>query len=223
MRLRVTASAQFMASAYGCSGEQVRRRDRDTQLETRHPVSPLVHNLAVPANARLHPGESDRLHFANSRSIRMSVVPGGRPPIRGLDVFQNTAAITIAGMVTETRPVAKGAFNRVLSISLRLPSALLYAPMRTLGGRGLPKVSGGLRYESVAAMLVLCVAVLSCARGTDWPLSASATRRGTDDLAHTVLSRCPDAGHLSLCLSAADPHSSRCATVVQFTGIATPA
>jgi len=51
MRLRVTASAQFMASAYGCSGEHVRRRDRDTQLETPHPVSPLVHNLAVPAGS----------------------------------------------------------------------------------------------------------------------------------------------------------------------------
>jgi len=56
MRLRVTASAQFMASAYGCSGEHVRRRDRDTQLETRHPVSPLVHNLAVPANAQAASG-----------------------------------------------------------------------------------------------------------------------------------------------------------------------
>ena len=56
MRLRVTASAQFMASAYGCSGEHVRRRDRDTQLETRHLVSPLVHNLAVPANAQAASG-----------------------------------------------------------------------------------------------------------------------------------------------------------------------
>ena len=145
----------------------MRRHDRDTQLETRHPVSPLVHNLPFQLTPRLHPRESDRLHFANSRSIRMSVVPGGRPPIRGLDVFQNTAAITIAGVVTGTRPVAKAHFHGVLSISLRLPSALLYAPMRTLGGRGLPKVSGGLRYASVAAMLVLCVAVLSCAGGTD--------------------------------------------------------
>jgi hypothetical protein len=67
--------------------------------------------LPFQLTPRLHPGESDRLHFANSRSIRMSVVPGGRPPIRGLDVFQNTAAITIAGVVTETRPVAKVRFT----------------------------------------------------------------------------------------------------------------
>ena len=223
MRLRVTASAQFMASAYGCSGEQVRRRDRDTQLETRHPVSPLVHNLAVPANAQATSGRVRPAPFREQpvdsdvgRPGRATAHPRPRCfPEHGRDHDRRDGYRNKAG--------CEGAFHGVLSISLRLPSALLYAPMRTLGGRGLPKVSGGLRYASVAAMLVLCVAVLSCARGTDWPLSPSATRRGTDDLAHTVLSRCPDAGHLFLCLSAADPHSSRCATVVQFRGIATPA
>ena len=223
MRLRVTASAQFMASAYGCSGEHVRRRDRDTQLETRHPVSLLVHNLAVPANAQAASGRVRPAPFANSRSIRMSVSRAGDRPSAASMFSRTRPRSRSPGWLQKQGPVAKAHFHGVLSISLRLPSALLYAPMRTFGGRGLPKVSGGLRYASVAAMLVLCVAVLSCARGTDWPLSPSATRRGTDDLGHTVLSRCPDPGHLSLCLSAADPHSSRCATVVQFRGIATPA
>src|ERR1051325_4343246 len=103
MRLRVTASAQFMASAYGCSGEHVRRRDRDTQLETPHPVSPLVHNLAVPANAQATSGRVRPAPFREQPADSDVGRPGGRPPIRGLDVFQNTAAITIAGVVTETR------------------------------------------------------------------------------------------------------------------------
>jgi len=141
MRLRVTASAQFMASAYGCSGEHVRRRDRDTQLETPHPVSPLVHNLAVPANAQATSGRVRPAPF-REQPVDSDVGPGGRPPIRSLDVFQNTAPITIARGGYRNKAGCEGAFHGVLSISLRLPSALLYAPMRTLGGRGLPKVSG---------------------------------------------------------------------------------
>src|SRR5690349_5550900 len=80
------------------------------QLETRNPVSPLVHNLAVPANAQATSGRVRPAPF-REQPVDSDVGPGGRPPIRSLDVFQNTAPITIAGVVTETRPVAKVRFT----------------------------------------------------------------------------------------------------------------